>query len=152
FRQVVWLYLQIPFASLGCPGMPNSSHNLLHYLRIAVGACREDARNDAELLARFAQTRDEMAFASLVWRHAALAWGTCQRILGDTPDDEDAFQATFLTLARKAGQFPIKSLAGWLHHVAQQTAMNVRSKSQRSEALGRRMWAAAQLAREENPD
>src|SRR5262249_52341209 len=46
----------------------------------------------------------------------------------------------------------IKSLAGWLHHVAQQTAMNVRSKSQRSQSLGRRMWTAAQLAREDNPD
>src|SRR5262245_49700849 len=99
--------------------MANSSHNLLHYLRVAMGACRVDSRNDAELLARFAETREEMAFASLVWRHGTLVWGTCQHILGDTPDAEDAFQATFLTLARKAAQGSIMSLAGWLHHVAQ---------------------------------
>src|SRR5262245_29509776 len=124
--------------------MPSMSHNLLNYLRVMVGAWRDDPRNDAELMARFAQTRDEAAFTALVGRHGALVWGTCRRILGDTPDTEDAFQATFLALARKAGRFPVESLAGWLHQVARQTAMDVRSKSQRSQDLQRRLWAMAQ--------
>src|SRR5215831_13763087 len=115
--------------------MPNSSRSLLHYLRIAVGACREDTRHDAELLVRFAETRDEMAFASLVWRHGALVWGTCRRILGNTPDAEDAFQATFLTLAREAGCSSVESLAGWLHQVARRTAMRVQSGARRRRGL-----------------
>src|SRR5262249_31315397 len=113
--------------------MSNSYHNLLHYLRMAVWACREDERNDAQLVARFAKTRDESAFSALVGRHGALVWGACRRILGDTPDAEDAFQTTFITLARKAGHFPVESLAGWLYHVAHQTSMNARSKAQRSQ-------------------
>jgi RNA polymerase sigma factor (sigma-70 family) len=132
--------------------MPSSTHSLLHYLRMAVGIWREDARNDADLLARFAETRDEVAFAVLVWRHGALVWGTCRRILGDTPDAEDAFQATFLKLAREARQFPVTSFAGWLHQVGRRIALNVRSKSLRSEDLERRLWAAAQPAREDSPD
>jgi RNA polymerase sigma factor (sigma-70 family) len=132
--------------------MPSSPYTLLHYLRMAVGACREDARSDTELLARFAETRDEMAFAVLVWRHGTLVWGTCRRILGDTPDAEDAFQATFLDLAREAGRSPIRSFAGWLHQVARRTAIDLRSKSRRSEDLGRRLWAAAQPVQENGPD
>src|SRR5262249_52243048 len=116
------------------------------------GACREDARNDAELLARFAETRDEVAFAVLVWRYGTLVWGTCRRILGDTPDAEDVFQATFLTLVREAGRYTVKSLASWLHQVARRTAMNAHSKSRRSQDLGRRLWVAAQTAREDSLD
>jgi RNA polymerase sigma factor (sigma-70 family) len=132
--------------------MPNSSHSLLHYLRIAVGAYREDARNDTELLAHFADTRDEMAFAVLVWRHGTLVWGTCRRILGNTPDAEDAFQATFLDLAREAGRSPVKNLAGWLHQVARRTALDLRSKTRRGEDLGRQLWTAAQPVRKDSPD
>src|SRR5262249_30171234 len=114
-----------------CQVMPNSSHNLLHYLRMAVGAYREDARTDAELLARFAETRDEVAFAALVWRHGALVWGTCRRILGNTPDAEDAFQTTFLDLARQADCSSVKSLAGWLHQVARRIALQVQLGTRR---------------------
>jgi RNA polymerase sigma factor (sigma-70 family) len=123
----------------GRQGMPNSSNNMLKYLRIVVGARREDTRGDAELLTRFAQGHDETAFAALVWRHGELVWGTCRRILGDTPDAEDVFQATFLTLARKAGCFPVESLAGWLHRVARQTAIDARSGAQRRRELEKRL-------------
>src|SRR5262249_54214653 len=60
----------------------------------------------------------------------------CRRLLGNTPDTEDAFQTVFLALTRKAGRFPVKSLAGWLHRVARQTALNVRSESRRRRKLG----------------
>src|SRR5262245_61794454 len=132
--------------------MPNSPHNLLQYLRMAVGFWREDARSDAELLARFAETRDETAFAVLVGRHGALVWGTCRRILGSTLDAEDAFQATFLKLAHEAGRFPVTSLVGWLHQVTRRIAIDIRSKSQRSQNLEQRLRGTKQPTREESAD
>jgi RNA polymerase sigma factor (sigma-70 family) len=75
--------------------------------------------SDVDLLARFGRARDDAAFELLVWRHGAMVLGTCQRTLGNTEDAEDAFQATFLVLARKAAG--IRSgitLPAWLHRVA----------------------------------
>jgi RNA polymerase sigma factor (sigma-70 family) len=115
--------------------MPNAPYSILSYLRVVVAAWREETRNDAELLAHFAESRDEAAFATLVWRHGPLVWRTCCHILGDTPDGEDAFQAVFLTLARKAGRFPVESLAGWLYRTARRAALDAKAGARRRQSL-----------------
>jgi RNA polymerase sigma factor (sigma-70 family) len=79
---------------------------------------------DAQLLTRFVAERDEGAFASLVDRHGPLVLGVCRRVLRDHHDAEDAFQATFLALARKAPSLRRRAAVGsWLYEVAYHTAV-----------------------------
>src|SRR5437868_12024996 len=74
---------------------------------------------DREALAAFVARRDEAAFATIVQRHGPMVLRACRRVLHHTQDAEDAFQATFLVLARKAGTVGrAESLASWLHGVA----------------------------------
>src|SRR4051794_26036126 len=74
---------------------------------------------DALLLERFVLAADEAAFAALVERHGAMVWATCLRVAGDIHRAEDAFQATWLVLSRKAQSLKDgNSLPGWLHRVA----------------------------------
>src|SRR5262245_6466276 len=79
--------------------------------------------SDRHLLARFRDARDETAFAALVRRHGPMVLGVCRRVLRDHHDAEDAFQGTFLVLARKAGALVVgESLGCWLYGVAYRTA------------------------------
>jgi RNA polymerase sigma factor (sigma-70 family) len=83
--------------------------------------------SDSELLIRFAKTRDEKAFETLVLRHGKMVWGVCLRLLCHRQDAEDAFQATFLVLARKASSVGRSGLVvNWLFGVARRTALCVR--------------------------
>ena len=98
------------------------SAGLLSYLRQILPASGSE-RPDGELLHGFAAGRDEAAFTELLRRHGPLVWGVCWRVLGDAHAAEDAFQATFLQLARRAGTLRgDSSLAGWLHTVATRLA------------------------------
>ncbi len=82
---------------------------------------------DAELLACFVKRRDAVAFAALVRRHGPMVFGVCRRILGHVQDAEDAFQATFLVLARKAAAIGRRDLlANWLYGVAARVARRAR--------------------------
>ncbi|QEH32587.1 ECF RNA polymerase sigma factor SigE [Aquisphaera giovannonii] len=93
---------------------------------------------DRHLLAQFAATRDESAFGAIVVRHGPMVWGVCRRILRDPHDAEDAFQATFLVLARKAGSIARRErLAGWLYAVAHKTAVRARAMASRRRARER---------------
>ena len=88
----------------------------------------QDARPDWTLLEAYAAHGDQSAFETLVRRYAPLVAGVCRRVLRDSADADDAFQASFLLLARKAGVLREKKpLTSWLYTVAVHMAMKVRS-------------------------
>jgi RNA polymerase sigma factor (sigma-70 family) len=103
---------------------------VLRQFRRVEGLRFAGALSDAELLDRFLARRDEAAFEVLVWRHGPMVLRVCHRVLRQTQDAEDAFQATFLVLFRKAGSIGRRaSLGAWLHRVACRTAWRLRKKN-----------------------
>ena len=103
----------------------------LKYLRQISGPV-DGGRLDAELLERFVAAHDEAAFARLVERYGPLVLGVCRRVLRNHHDAEDAFQATFLVLARKARHIRRRdALAGWLYRVAYRLAVKHRAAARR---------------------
>jgi RNA polymerase sigma factor (sigma-70 family) len=108
--------------------MPKSEAGpLLRFIRAfrVAGAGPEDAA----LLERYARQRDDAAFELLMWRHAAMVLRVCQDVLQDAFEAEDAFQAAFLVLARKAGSISRRaSVSGWLYRVALRIALKARKK------------------------
>jgi RNA polymerase sigma factor (sigma-70 family) len=85
--------------------------------------------SDRQLLERFAADRDQAAFAAIVARHGPMVLGVCRQLLGDRHEAEDAFQAVFLVLARKAGSLRQPELLGnWLYGVALHTARRARGR------------------------
>jgi RNA polymerase sigma factor (sigma-70 family) len=95
---------------------------------------------DGQLLERFASARDEAAFEALVRRHAPMVLGVCQRVTDNVQDAEDAFQATFLVLVRKAGSLRDREAVGcWLHGVARRTALEARARTLRRQTRERQV-------------
>jgi RNA polymerase sigma factor (sigma-70 family) len=102
--------------------------------------------DDAQLLRRFLGHGDQAAFTAIVQRYGALVWGVCARRLGETPEAEDAFQATFLVLVRKApGLRQPQRLGPWLHGVAHRTALKAHGRTSRLRARERALAEPADL-------
>jgi RNA polymerase sigma factor (sigma-70 family) len=94
---------------------------------LAAAAAAADAASDAELLRRFVRDGDAPAFELVLRRHAGTVWTACRRILPEA-DAEDAFQAAFLVLVRKAGAVRGASAGGWLHRVAVTAALKRKAR------------------------
>jgi RNA polymerase sigma factor (sigma-70 family) len=125
---------------------------LVRYIQRLVDAPERDQTADAELLERFISVRDERAFAALVDRHGPLVLQVCRRILGDVHDAEDAFQATFLVLARKATRVRRRqALPAWLHGVARRVALKALSVKARRFREDRPLAAPAADPRPDPP-
>jgi RNA polymerase sigma factor (sigma-70 family) len=108
---------------------------LIRHLRKAVRPAPGAVLDDAELLERFVASRDEAAFELLLWRHGPMVLGVCRRVLHHTQDTEDAFQATFLTLVRKAPSVARRgSVGSWLYKVALRAALAARQRRAREAA------------------
>src|SRR5262245_24191780 len=90
---------------------------------------------DRDLLGRYVGSRDEAAFSGLVQRHGPMVLGICRKMLRHAQDAEDAFQATFLVLARKASAIrKQESVGGWLYGVAYRVANKLRLAQSRRRA------------------
>src|ERR1051326_1502993 len=114
--------------------MPTSpTTSVIEHLRRTV--LRDGAGlGDGELLGRFLEREDEAALAALVRRHGPMVWGVCRRLLGHH-DAEDAFQATFLVLVRKAASVVQRELVGnFLYGVAHKAALQARRPAPRRRA------------------
>src|SRR6266851_1271398 len=121
--------------------------SVLQHIRKLVAAQSTGTLPDRELLERFIQHRDEAAFATLVQRYGPMVLSVCRRVLAHAYDAEDACQATFLVLARKAASIRKKdSLGSWLHGVAYRAAANLKREVARRHAHEKRVADVPQVA------
>jgi RNA polymerase sigma factor (sigma-70 family) len=111
--------------------MSHAQRNLvLRYLRRIAGAPGTNDVTDGELLARFVARHDEAAFELLLWRHGTMVLHVCRDVTRDPHAAEDAYQATFLTLIRKAASIRAgESLGAWLYQVAYRVALKARGQT-----------------------
>jgi RNA polymerase sigma-70 factor (ECF subfamily) len=130
-----------------------SSRDVLRHLQTLYRCGVVGPLSDEQLLDRFVARRDEMAeesFTELVQRHGPMVLGVCRRVLGDAHEAEDAFQATFLVLARKAASvLRREKVANWLYGVAVRTAQEARGRAARRRAREGRVRTPVQF---EPPD
>jgi RNA polymerase sigma factor (sigma-70 family) len=129
----------------------SSSREFLRNLNTLFHCGTAGQLSDAELLNRFVASRDaaaEAAFAALVERHGAMVLGVCRRVLGNRHSAEDAFQATFLVLARKASAIARREqLASWLYGVARHTALDARARAIRQQSKEKRLGSMLPVER-----
>ncbi|QJW96883.1 sigma-70 family RNA polymerase sigma factor [Frigoriglobus tundricola] len=115
------------------------SDRLSGFLRQFVAALRDDARSDSALLAAFV-AGDQDAFRVLVGRHGRAVWSVCIAVLGDPHDAEDAFQAAFMALARRAGAIDARAGVGpWVRTAARRAARQLRRSADRFARLRLRL-------------
>jgi RNA polymerase sigma factor (sigma-70 family) len=106
--------------------------DVFRQLRTLFGAGTTVGVDDLQLLERFVSGRDEAAFEALIARHGPMVLGVCRRFLANPADVDDAFQATFLVLVKRAGSLRNRDLlAHWLYGVANRVAMHARSEASR---------------------
>ncbi len=115
--------------------MPATPAHLLGHIRRLAARPADDPTTDAALLDRWVHRRDEDAFAALVARHGPVVLRVCRRVLADSHAAEDALQATFLVLARRAASVrPRGAVAAWLFGVARRVALKARTAEARRRA------------------
>lgn len=126
--------------------MPNSAwRKVFHQLRRSALHSDGAGLSDAQLLDCFLADRDEDAFAALMRRHGPMVFGVCRRLLPSWQDAEDAFQATFLVLARKATTIqPRRQVGNWLYGVAYRTALEAQTILAKRRAKERPLQDVAQ--------
>ena len=125
---------------------------LIHRLRAATGRGNDRESTDAELLNAYISCGDGMAFEAIVRRHGRMVLSLCRRLLRNHADADDAFQATFLVLVRKAASIrPRNMLPGWLYGVAYKASLKVRTSSARRQTKEREMQAMPRIGREGGP-
>jgi RNA polymerase sigma factor (sigma-70 family) len=118
---------------------------VLRHLRGAL-----DDATDCQLLQRFLASRDEQAFEALVRRHGPMVLGICGRVLGNADDAEDAFQATFLVLARRAASVRKRgALGSWLYGVARHVALHAKRAAARRRAREAKAMPRAESKRDD---
>src|SRR4051794_21714745 len=111
------------------PMATGQSNGVIRHLRRVALLPDGGGMTDAQLLECFLTARDEAAFAALVRRHGPMVLGVCRRVLRHDHDAEDAFQAAFLVLARRAATIRQRELLGnWLYGVAYRAALEVRAR------------------------
>jgi RNA polymerase sigma factor (sigma-70 family) len=121
---------------------PGTLNTVVRHLRRSMLRQDFDALTDGELLGDYVTHADPAAFEALVCRHGPMVLGVCRRILGNAADAEDAFQATFLVLVRKARSIePRGQVSHWLYGVARNTALKARARNRQRAAREREVGA-----------
>src|SRR5215469_12412235 len=118
----------------------NHLRKALQHLRRVLHAPAQGGVTDGQLLARFVRSRDEAAFNELVRRHGPMVLGVCRRILRHTQDAEDAFQAAFFVLARRASTVANRQAVGsWLYRVSYRIALEAKAINDKRRAHERQV-------------
>jgi RNA polymerase sigma factor (sigma-70 family) len=133
--------------------MANRMNEIVGHLRRVVLRFDGAGQTDGKLLGSFIEGRDEAAFEALVRRHGPMVLGVCRRILRHEEDAQDAFQAIFLVLVRKAASVvPRERVGNWLYGVAQQTAVRVRAMNAKRWGREKQVTVMPDVAKEHRDD